>query len=82
MTKQASQPRARSLYRQVRLTCTQEASGRVTYSIWSKGTHQQWNEGQVLVRDSVVFGPHLETTEDVMRMLMVVLQEQLLPVDD
>ena len=74
------QPRARSLYRQFRLTATQERSGALNYSIYAKGLNQQWDEHQLLVRDSVQLGSvPLATTEDVVHALILILREQLLP---
>lgn len=74
------QPRARSLYRQFRLTATQEISGNFSYSIYAKGLHQSWDEHQLLVRDSVHLGQApLASTEDVVHALIMILREQLLP---
>nr|CRY96785.1 hypothetical protein [uncultured prokaryote] len=70
---------AASRYRQVRLTLTQETSGRVNYSIYAKGLNEAWNEHQVLVRDSVPHDPPLLSSEDVYALLIHVLREQLLP---
>lgn len=70
---------ARSLYRQIRLTCTQESGGRVSYSISAKGLNDAWSEHTVIVRDHVRLDERLETTEDVVRLLLIVLSEQLLP---
>ena len=77
--KQTVRRTARSLYRQVRITCTQESGGRVSYSIYAKGLNQAWSEHQCLVRDQITLDERLETTEDVVRMLLIVLSEQLLP---
>nr|CRY97419.1 hypothetical protein [uncultured prokaryote] len=75
-----SQRRAASRYRQLRLTCTQEVGGRVSYSISAKGLNENWNEHHVMVRDTVATdGYPLASTEDVVRLLLVVLREQLLP---
>lgn len=71
---------AASRYRQVRLTFTQERSGRLSYSIYAKGLNEAWDEPKCLVRDSVappVFP--LLTTEDVVAYLLVILREQVLP---
>lgn len=68
-----------SRYRQVRLTLTQEISGRVSYSIYAKGLNEAWNEHQVLVRDSLQHDPILLSSEDVYACLIAVLREQLLP---
>lgn len=71
--------RARSLYRQLRLTLTQEAGGRVSYSISAKGLNDAWSERSVLIRDHFRLDEPLETTEDVIRCLLICLNEQLLP---
>lgn len=72
-------PRALSRYRQVRLTFTQEIGGRCSYSIYAKGLQDGWNEHQVLVRDVVTINAPLNSTEDVVAALIIVLEEQLLP---
>lgn len=73
-------PVAQSLYRQFRVTCTQEISGRVSYSIYAKGLNDTWKEQHCLVRDTLHSPPHaLMSTEDVVIMLIGVLREQLLP---
>lgn len=74
--------RAGSRYRQVRLTFTEELSGRVSYSIYAKGLNQEWNQHQCLVRDSVVLDAPLRSTEDVLAALLIILNEQMLPYDD
>lgn len=72
--------RAESRYRQLRLTVTHEVSGRLTYSIYAKALNAKWDEHQVLVRDSIVGTRHrLESTEDVIQALLLILEEQLLP---
>nr|CRY96737.1 hypothetical protein [uncultured prokaryote] len=70
---------ARSLYRQVRLTATQEDSGRTSYSVYAKGLGQQWNERQCILRSSVQVPGRLDTTEDVIWMLLRVLEDEVLP---
>lgn len=70
---------ARSRYRQLRITATQELSGVLTYSIYAKGISQQWDEHQCIVRDAVFFPAPLMTSEDVYAALIQVLREQLLP---
>lgn len=71
--------RAVSNYRQVRLTFTQEVSGRCSYSIMAKALNAQWDQGTVLIRDSVTVPGPLESTEHVLRALLVILEEQFLP---
>jgi len=73
-------PVAQSLYRQFRLTCTQEIRGQVSYSIYAKGLSDSWKEQHCLVRDQLRIEPTaLLTTEDVVRVLIDVLREQVLP---
>jgi hypothetical protein len=73
-------PVAQSLYRQFRVTCTQEIRGQVTYSIYAKGLNDSWKEQHCLVRDRLDIEPTaLLTTEDVVRVLINVLREQVLP---
>lgn len=68
--------REMSRYRQVRLTVTQQASGRLDYSLYAKGLTQAWDEHLCLVRASVEHEGPLDTTEDVLRAMMVVLGAQ------
>lgn len=70
---------AQSRYRQVRLTFTQETTGRLSYSVYAKGLNMDWTEKQCLVRDQVHLDAPLMTTEDVCHALIVILREQLLP---
>lgn len=73
-------PVARSLYRQIRLTATQEIRGQFSYSIYAKGLNDAWKEQHLLVRDRFDTPPWpLVTTEDVVRALMGILGEQVLP---
>lgn len=73
---------ARSNYRQVHLTFTQESSGRLSYAVKAKGLRDEWNERTVLIRDSIEYRHPLNSTEDVIRALVLVLSEQLLPQDE
>ena len=76
----ATHPRkAQSLYRQVRLTFTLETQGRTSYSICAKGLTDQWDQRTVLVRDTVRVETPLNSTEDVISALIVILSEQTLP---
>lgn len=70
---------AASRYRQARLTFTMEASGRCSYSLYAKPLNAAWDEHQCLIRDSVVVERAPESLEDVIRILLIVLGEQLLP---
>lgn len=76
----SNNPVARSRYRQVRLTFTQEASGRLSYAIYAKGLNDAWHEHQCLIRSSLEGSPHpLLSTEDVIHLLLDILRDQLLP---
>ena len=76
----ARPPKARSLYRQVRITATQSIDGSFAYSIYAKGLESSWDQHHLLVRDRVAAPPHpLATTEDVVHALILILREQLLP---
>lgn len=69
-----------SRYRQVRVTITQEGSGRLTFSVYAKGLNQAWNEHQCLLRSSLDALPYpLLTTEDVIGVAIDVLRTQMLP---
>lgn len=70
---------ARSRYRRVRLTYTEEASGRVSYSIYAKPLNADWREEHCLVRDSLDPGHPVASIEDVFRRLAAVIEEQFLP---
>lgn len=72
-------PRAQNRYRQVRLTFTQEANGRLSYSIYAKPMNKAWDQHQVIVRDQVRYDGRLDCTEDVVRALLVILGERFLP---
>lgn len=71
--------RAASRYRQARLTFTMEAGGRCAYSLYVKPLNAAWDEHQCLIRDSVRVERAPESLEDVIRVLLIVLGEQLLP---
>lgn len=70
---------AKSRYRQVRLTFTQESMGRVSLSLYAKGLNSQWNEHACLLRDQVAFQGRLDTTEDVIWACLQVLDGMVLP---
>lgn len=80
MSDRSSTPVARSIYRQYRLTATQESRGRFSYSIYAKGLNDDWRQQHLLVRDSMDALPFpVRTTEDVVRVLLDLLREQILP---
>lgn len=65
-------------YRQFRVTATQEANGRVSFSAYAKPMGAEWHESQCILRSSTQFGAALNSTEDVLLALIAVLEEQLL----
>lgn len=72
--------RAQSLYRQLRLTATQETGGTFSYSIYGKPMTAQWSEHQCLLRGKITDpGFPLNSTEDVIVALVAILEDQLLP---
>lgn len=70
---------AKSNYRQVRLTFTQEIGGRCSYSIHAKALNDDWKQQHCLVRDSVDLKYPVLSVEDVYSALLDILREQLLP---
>lgn len=75
-----NQQPARSLYRQYRLTATQEVGGRVSYSVYGKRLEDPWSEHSLLLRASIGLPPSpITSTEDVVRLLIEVLKDQVLP---
>lgn len=73
-------PVAQSRYRQIRLTATQEISGRFSYALYAKALNAPWQEQQCLLRSYEDVPPcTLGTTEDVISALLIILEELLLP---
>lgn len=73
-------PVARSRYRQLRLTATHEIGGRFSVSLYGKPLNAQWNEHSCLMRYSVEGTTvPLDSTEDVIQALLLVLEETMLP---
>lgn len=73
---------SRSRYRQVRLTFTQEVTGRTSYALYAKGLNQAWNEHQCLLRSYTVVPGPLLTLEDVITAVVSILEEQMMPKGD
>lgn len=71
--------RARSRYRQLRLTATLETSGRLTYSVYAKPLGAAWSEHDCLLRSEIRHSGPLMSQDDVIRALIEVLREQTLP---
>lgn len=69
---------AKGRYRQFRVTATQEANGRVSFSAYAKPMGAEWHERQCILRSSTQYGVALNTTEDVLYALIRVIEEQLL----
>jgi hypothetical protein len=75
MSKHAS-PKAASLYRQLRLTATQETNGRLSYSLYAKPLNVAWHEHQCLVRGSVDGSDlPLRSMEDVLQVVVRLIEE-------
>jgi hypothetical protein len=72
----------RSQYRQVRLTFTQEVTGKTSYALYAKGLNQAWNEHQCLLRSYTVVPGPLLTLEDVIAAVVSILEEQMMPRGD
>lgn len=72
---------AKSRYRQLRLTATHEVSGRFSVALYGKGLNADWREHDCLARYSID-GPArpLQSTEDVIQALLLILEDYLLPV--
>lgn len=80
MSHRVSPAVAASRYRQVRVTITQEGSGRCSFSVYAKGLNQAWNEHACLLRHAIDQAPTpLVTTEDVIALAIDVLRSQTLP---
>lgn len=80
MSVKGSQVRALSRYRQIRVTLTQEVSGRVSYSVYAKPLNAAWQEQHCMVRHAMDHPPTpLMTTEDVIALLIDLLKQELLP---
>lgn len=73
--------RARSNYRQLRLTITQETSGLTTYRLHGKDYEDDWDTRTLLLHGTIVHHETIDTLEDGISLLMGVLQAQLLPRD-
>lgn len=71
------QPRAQSLYRQLRLTFTESISGQVSYNIYAKGLNDPWSERHLLVRATVDGVAPLRGVDDVLRCVLRVVQDAL-----
>ena len=72
-------PRAASRYKQVRLQFTEEAGGRVSVSLYVKPLNTEWSEHQCLRRWSRTVSGPIETLEDALGLLILLLEEDTLP---
>lgn len=70
---------ASSRYRQIRVNITQEASGRLSYSVYAKPMNKDWREQDCIVRDAMYFERPVVTPEDAIIAAIEVLKQQLLP---
>jgi hypothetical protein len=73
--------RARSDYRQFRLTLTQETSGLVTYRLHGKGYEDDWNDLGLLLMGHTTHHDPIETTEQAIGLIQGVLESHELPRD-
>lgn len=73
-THQARKGRAKNQYRQVRLSYTEEASGRISVSLYVKPLGEAWNEQQCLGRWTVEGEPGAGSVEHVALRLIYILQ--------
>lgn len=67
--------RAKSRYKQFRLTYTEEVNGRVSVSIYAKPLNAAWNEQQCMMRFTEEVGQHVESLEGVAARLIVLLED-------
>ena len=72
-------PRAASRYKQVRLQFTEEAGGLVSASLYVKPLNTEWTEHNCIWRRSARREGTLDTFEDVVHFLIVLLEEECLP---
>lgn len=73
-----SKTSSKGRYRQFRVTCTQEANGRVSFSAYAKPMGAEWHERQCILRSSTQFGAALNTTEDVLIAILAVIEGEML----
>lgn len=72
-------PRAASRYKQVRLQFTEEAGGRVSASMYVKPLNAEWSQHHVVKRWTRQISGPLETFEDVLGLMVLLLEEDMLP---
>lgn len=72
-------PRAASNYKQVRLQFTEEAGGRVSASLYVKPLNVDWTQQHVVRRWNRRLAAPLETFEDVLGLMILMLEEDTLP---
>lgn len=74
-TDKARRGRARNLYKQVRLTYTESASGLVSVSLYVKPLNEAWNEQQCLGRWTVRDVAPADSVDHVAQRLVQILLE-------
>lgn len=67
--------KAKNLYKQVRLTYTESASGLVSVSLYVKPLNEAWNEGQCMGRWTVSDVPPAGSVDHVAQRLVYILLE-------
>jgi hypothetical protein len=70
---------AKSNYRQVRVTFTQEVSGQLSVSLYGKGLNDAWSEHTCLDRWRPSWDEPIVTQDDVIRALVHALCERQIP---
>lgn len=68
-----------SNYRQVRLTITQESSGRLSFRIMGKPLNADWKEQHLMAQGTVPYERPILSSEDAMEATLRVIREQFLP---
>lgn len=71
--------RARSNYKQVRLTFTEERGGNFTCRIMAKPLNEDWNMSQTIFAERFQSDMPLGSLQDVMRFLVAYLSQEPLP---
>ena len=67
--------RAKSRYKQFRLTYTEEVGGKVSVSVYAKPLNAAWSEQQCMLRFSEEVGQHVNSLEEVAARLIVLLED-------
>lgn len=71
--------KARSRYKQVRFTFTEEACGDISWSMYIKPLNAEWNQHQCVARGRMTNHPPMHTLEDALSVLDGIIEQYLLP---